>query len=254
MGNYVDKNYSNYLACGEKSVWMDRFIWCRNGKDPKGTTSITEFNKATSAFANMKDVYNVDDLQKEVSSLAEKYVEWVKTFPNTGYVAEDYNDMRNFFIGAIGEYFFYKLMSEARYILAPNNIGELVDYNFHRVSPTLKQSDDFGVDVYFYANDIPCVGQVKFWNRFSKHEPGIKVIQGACSEGVMGGSLDPNHENNVFVFFLGDERSMYSHLAKDWSKYRKHVVPIGKTAMDWTVNGKNKMFWDSFKKSLNELK
>lgn len=254
MSNFVLDNYDKYTAAW-KTVWQKRFTWAQNGKYQKPTISIMAFNKATGAFANMNSSsMTADKMQGTVSSIADKYVDWVKTFPNTGYGVKDYDDMRNFFVGAIGEYFFFKLISEVRCILAPNNIGELVEYNFHKASPTLSPFDDFGVDLYFYANDVSCVGQVKFWNRFTKHDPGIKVIQSTYAEGVAARAIDPYVDNNVFLFFLGNESSIHSNLAKEgWRKYKKNVVPIGHDALSASIDNRNKMFWHDFVDSISSI-
>ena len=101
----MEKILENYEAYKSSSAenWENRLTWMGlSGREPKYTTSIHKFNKETNAFANMKSVDTASDFFKEVDKLANAYVEWVKG-KNKGYTKKEYEDMRDFFVGAVDQ-------------------------------------------------------------------------------------------------------------------------------------------------------
>ena len=252
MHNIIDK-YAEYKA-NEAETWRSRFTWMGlDGKNPKHTTSILRFNADTNAFTKMKPINNTEDLLKEVKKLAVEYVAWVKSKKGNEYGRLDYEDMERFFQGAIGEYFFYRLFEDVKCVLTPDNGGVITRYDFNFVSPTLRGEKDLGVDLYGIANDTPSVIQVKFWNPWTKYGISIKTIQGAYAEGISNNIIDKDSKDNMFICFLGQEAGVYDKV-RTLSGYRKHVVAIGRTALGYTIDNRNKIFWDNLKASLVGMK
>lgn len=249
MEKIIDK-YNKYIT-NKNENWKSKLTWkgC-DGKNPKHTTSIFKWNAETNIFASMKQVNNVNDLFKEVDKMANNYVAWVKT--KNEYTNEEYDDMKNFFIGAIGEFFFAFLFEEAKCIIAQDNTGIAQRYDMYYVSPTLKREPDFGVDFTGIINDIPSVLQIKFWNPFGKKTIGIDIIQKAYAEGVSGDLIQKDEKENIFICFLGNEETVYNKIKS--TNYKKNVIIIGKKAMEMTINNRNKIFWDKFYNNLENLK
>ena len=253
MKNIVE-NYNSYLKVKDK-VFTQRFTWGGlSGKYPKYTTNIIKFNVETNAFSTMKKCYTTVELFTETDKLAKKYVEWVKS-KGKAYSKEECDDMRNFFIGAIGEDFFGYVLSEVKCVIAPNASGVLKRYDFTNVSPNLDDSIDLGVDLYANVNDIPSVIQVKFHNPFAKSvEPWTTIVQKAYAEGTSMKIIDGDVPENIFVCFLGNENTTYSNLKKA-RNYQKNVVAIGRNALGNTIDNRLKeSFWDKFYEHLCSIK
>ena len=235
------ENYEAYKTSATEN-WENRLTWMGlNGKEPKHTTSIYRFNKETNAFANMKVVDTAANFFNEVDKLANAYVEWVKG-KNKGYSKKEYEDMRDFFVGAIGEIFFYRLFEEVKCIMAPDATGTYARYDFNFVSPTLKSDKDAGVDFTAAINDVPSVVQTKFWNPFARKSMELDIIQKAYAEGVSKQLIDKDEKKNVFICWLGSEESIYRK-TKEYKQYRENVVAIGYGALDVSINNRNKIFW-----------
>ena len=251
MRSITDK-YAEYKE-NEVDTWRRRFTWCGlDGRNPKHTTSIFKFNSETDAFSKMNRVNNTEDLLNAVKKMSVEYVNWVKSKKGNEYVKLEYEDMERFFQGAIGEYFFYKLFEDVKCVLSPDNGGVITRYDFNFVSPTLCEEDDLGVDLYSIVNDIPSVIQVKFWNPWTKHGISIKTIQSAFAEGVSNNVIDKNEKGNVFICFLGQEQSVYDKVRS--TGYRNNVVAIGKTSLAYTIDNRNKIFWNNLKEGLSAMK
>lgn len=246
----IIEKYNTYLSNKDKN-WRDRMTWkgC-DGKCPKHTTSIHKWNEETNIFSNMKQVNNSDELFKEVSHMADLYVTWVKS--KNEYSKDACEDMKNFFIGVMGEFFFTSLFEEVKCIMAKDFNGDGQRYDFYYTSPTLKRETDLGVDLTAVINDTPSVIQIKFWNPYSKISLGIDIVQKAYAEGISGDIILKDEKENVFICFLGKEDTFYNKIKS--TNYKKNVVVIGKTALDLTINNRNKIFWSNYYNNLINLK
>lgn len=237
------ENYETYKSSSAEN-WENRLTWMGlSGREPKYTTSIHKFNKETNAFANMKVVDTASNFFNEVSKLADVYVEWVKS-KNKGYTKKEYEDMRDFFVGAVGEIFFYRLFTDVKCIMAPDATGTYMRYDFNFVSPTLKTDKDAGVDFTAAVNDTASVIQTKFWNPFARKSMELDIIQKAYAEGVSKQLIDKDEKKNVFICWLGSEESVYRK-TKEYKQYRENVVAIGYGALDVSINNRNKIFWSN---------
>lgn len=237
------ENYQTYKDTAAEN-WESRLTWMGlGGKEPKHTTTILRFNKETEAFANMKRVNSAHDFYKEADKLADAYVNWVKS-KNKMYTKKEYEDMHNFFVGAMGEIFFYRLFEDVKCIMAPDATGTYVRYDFNYVSPTLKEDKDAGVDFTADVNDTASVIQTKFWNPFARKSMELDIIQKAYAEGVSKQLIDKDEKKNVFICWLGSEESVYRK-TKEYKQYRENVVAIGYGALDVSINNRNKIFWSN---------
>lgn len=248
----IVENYNKYKSDIE-SNWKKRLTWMGiNGKNPKHTISIIRFNAETNAFSSMKEVNTANDFYKESDRLADVYVDWVNS-KETFYSKKEYEDMHNFFVGAMGEIFFCTLFDDVKCIIAPDVNDEYHRFDIRYATPTLKDDKDAGVDMTCIVNDIPSVVQVKFWNPFAKKCIGIDIIQKAYAEGTSKNIINKDEKDNVFICFLGNEDSVY-RCTNEYKQYSMNVVAFGAKAMDATINNRNKIFWNNFKKILENIK
>lgn len=235
------ENYNSYKSSSAEN-WESRLTWMGlNGREPKHTTTILKFNKETGALGKMEHVMTANDFFKESEKVANEYVEWVKS-KNKGYSNKEYEDMRNFFVGAMGEIFFYRLFEDVKCIMAPDASGVYQRYDFNFVSPTLKSDKDAGVDFTASVNDTASVLQSKFWNPFAHKGMELDVIQKAYAEGVSKDLINKDEKSNVFICYLGNEDAVFRR-TKEYKQYRENVVPIGFKALDVSINNRNKYFW-----------
>ena len=245
------ENYNAYKGSAAEN-WETRLTWMGlNGKEPKHTTTIIKFNKETGALDSMERVMTAQDFYKKSTELATVYTDWVKS-KGKQYTEEEYKDMRNFFVGAMGEIFFYRLFEDVKCIMAPDATGTYVRYDFNYVSPTLKDDKDAGVDFTAAVNDTASVIQTKFWNPFSRKSMEIDIIQKAYAEGVSKQLIDKDEKKNVFICWLGSEESIYRK-TKEYKQYRENVVAIGYGALDVSINNRNKIFWSNLYEYLKNI-
>jgi hypothetical protein len=249
MDKIIEK-YNRYYT-DKLSAWKNKLTWkgC-DGKNPKHTTSICKWNAETNGFASIKKVNNVNDLFKEIDMISKSYTDWVKT--KNEYTKEECEDMKRFFIGAMGEFFFAFFFEELKGINLKDSTGVIKYYNMYYISPTLKHDRDLGVDFTGIINDIPSVLQIKFWNPFGQKTIGVDIIQKAYAEGISGDLIQKEENENIFICFLGNEDTLYNKIKT--TNYKKNVIVIGKTAMDIAINNRNKIFWDNFYNNLENLK
>lgn len=247
----VFEKFNQYIVEPD-SHWRKRLTWMGlDGISPKHSTSILKFNEETNIFSYMSPmIEKTIDFFKEVDKLADEYVNWVKS-KNKGYTNTEYGDMHKFFVGAIGEVFDYFVFeNKTMKVLDEHNVVK--NYCFENLSPTLINEFDFGVDFTGYANGVPSVFQVKFWNPFSKKSKiTIDVIQKLYSEGIVNNFVDNKVPNNMFICCLQDEKTIYDMLKK--TNYIKNVVVIGMNAFKLTVDD-DMDFWDLFRDRLSNLK
>lgn len=244
--------YNNFVE-NEVATWKNRFTWMgTDGRTPKHTTTIIKFLNETNSIDAIATITNTNDLYKGFADLAEKYVEWVQSKGNN-YSKTACNDMRNFFIGALGEFFFVELMNEVRclYIPIPSS-NEFKRYDFHFVSPSLSADRDFGIDLTGIANDVPVVMQVKFWNPFGKTKLPMEVFQKADSEGTRNEYIKQTDDNNIFLCWLGSEESGLNPI-KGNKVYKNKIVVIGRNTLDFSINNTNKIFWSYFFEKLKKI-
>lgn len=246
------EKYNNFIT-NEVETWRNRLTWMGiDGRTPKHTTTICKFFNETEYLNDLLNINEVNKLYTALCNLADKYVEWVQGKGNN-YSKRECNDMRNFFVGAMGEFFFVELLNEVRCLYIP--LPESNEYNrfdFHYVSPSLSTDRDFGIDLTGIANDIPCVFQVKFWNPFGKEKLPIEVFQKADSEGSRNKFINQEDDNNIFLCWLGtEERGIFP--LKDNKAYKNKIVIVGCRTLQASINQKNQLFWDNFFEKIKKV-
>ena len=256
----VINDYGVYTA-NKYDIWKKRFVWMKRGKDPQYRIGIMRFIKETDEFEKVIEQgvpTNTDELFNVVTQLADKYVAWAngKDGEIQGYTEEDYDDMRNFFVGAIGEYFFVYLLTEVKCVSCYNKNKEYNRFDFRYTS--LYQGKDFGIDVVSvvstYLADMSCAIQVKFWNPFNEDEtPDMSMFQKLGYEGYRNGYADPKQDHNLFLCWLGDESRIFNTI-KDNDMLLRSVSVIGKNSLNETVNNRNRFFWNGLFQSLVDFK
>ena len=208
---------------------------------------------ATDLTILIDPAYTVAGLFSLVDKLSDEYVSWVKSLEK-GYTREEYLDMKNFFIGAIGEYFVVKLLTDVKCLMvSTDGTGHFQRFDFHYVSPTLSgKESDCGIDIYCVANDKPSVMQVKFWSPFKKGSDKVDpvVYQKLFTEGVDHEYISPSDEKNIFFFWLGSEKTAQMNIIGSETHRGKHLVVIGRQTIAANIDDRNKIFWDNFYNSL----
>ena len=235
----------------EIAVWKNRLTWCGiYGNAPKPTINIWEFNRNTGALGNFIGVTNIDQFYKISKKTADKYVNWVKVVDDI-YTDYEYNDMFNFFVGGIGEFFFANFLDEVRGLYVREG-GQLARYDFSYISPLLIGEKDFGIDMTGMVNDKNCVIQVKFWNPYAKEILTTDVLQKAYAEGVANDYIDPKQEKNVVICWLGNEELISSHL-HDNKKIEEHIVFVDKETIGRTIDNRYTTFWNNLTEKLTNF-
>ena len=244
----------NAFKNDENAVWKYRFTW-RGLYGDKGyhAINIFKFFKETDCQEALRDIKNVNTFYKKVSDLAEKYSKWC--FGKEYHAEEELSDIRDFFVGAIGEFFFVYLLNNVSVISVIGNEGKKYDFNF--VSPLLKGEKDWGVDMTGVVSDTDgdrnCVMQVKFWNPYLPKKIQLDTVQKAFAEGILNNFIYSNEYHNVVICWLGDEEKSVSRFLKENELLSKHVILIGKKTLNETINERNGIFWKSIVDNLKEF-
>ena len=120
MENLVNmsERYNQYLN-DIKGTWLYRFTWNGlNNKLPQNSISIVNFIKETDIFSNVKFPNNAKGFFNLIKkSLVNMYIDWCLT--KNHYNEAEQEDLRNFFVGCMGEYFFYVFLIEVYNLIAP---------------------------------------------------------------------------------------------------------------------------------------
>lgn len=248
----MENRYNTYIV-NKENTWLDRFTWNGLYNDlPQNAVSIVNFEQETQAFKKLAELTDARTFYKEVSKLAMAYVQWCIT--KDKYDAMEQQDLRNFFMGAVGEFFFMVLLQEVRCILIKNLITRKIErFDFSYVCPRLEGEIDYGVDLTgkisngsTYRN---CAIQVKFWNPDTDTPITNKIASGVFADAVCNNFIDIRESNNIVVCWLGDTRKV-SRFLKENRKLYKHIVFIDMEALDNSVNKSNPFFWKTLREKL----
>lgn len=251
----MEKVLSKYNSFkeAERDVWKSRSVWRGlSGKDPKYTTTISRFFTETKILESVEIVNTAKGFFDFSVKMADEYVKWVAT-KGTDYKKAEYDDMRNFFVGVMGEFFFVELLNEVKCLMVYNPQNkEFVRYDFNYVSPSLPKDKDFGIDLTGVANDVSSVFQVKFWNPNTTKSIPIEVFQKADSEGSRNEFISQSDDNNIFLCTLCSEGKGYMAV-KDNKVYKNKIVVIGEKTLEVSINGRNNIFWANLFGKLNAI-
>ena len=246
------KERNKFFNDNEFDTWASRFVWRGlYGTEFYTSISIFKFFANNKGLLDMfKNIIDVDSLFKVTKKLAKKYVDWVK-----GLIPidsdEKINDIHNFFIGSVGEFFFTYLLDDVKCLLSKSKTesGKYSENYFDYVAPRLPKEKDFGVDLTCIVNYKPCVVQVKFWNPYSPKILTNEIAQGCFADGVLNGFITPN--DNVVICWLGDDRKISQHLRENKILYDK-IIFIDNETLTLSVKNKKLSFWEkTFEKFTN---
>lgn len=247
--------YNTYIN-NYKQTWLARFTWNGlYGYTPKNKISIVNFQKQTNALDNI-NASNANELFKQTTNIANLYVNWCKTKGN--YNDEEITDLYNFFVGAIGEYFFNYLLNIVKCMLVPNlNTGKLERFDFDNICPRLIDEEDYGVDLTGMVTNegkyYPCALQVKFWNPFSDTPFTNKIAQSVHSDAILNDFINSADKNNIIICWLGQTNNVSQYLKANQKLY-KHIVFIDMKALDNSINNVMPNFWKNFQNELSIIR
>lgn len=241
---YIDfKNHEN-------ETWLDKMVWCK-GQKIFNTGSIDKFIRETNPFTYETVVNTVDDYFNFIDKLSNKFEKWVRE-KDSDFKNSDFADMKNFFKGFFGEYFCYRIAEDTTRLLSQNEL-----YCIRCMSPNNINEDDNGIDFTAIINDKPCVIQVKWWNRWvdnSNEFLSNKTFQSLGYEGVTAGyiTLTEQVEKNMYFIWLDSEEKAYNVINKN-PRTKGRVVVFGKETWDFSINGRDKLFWNGLWDKINSL-
>lgn len=233
--------YDKYLL-NKKEIWKNHFTWNGLfGGTPKNTINLTKyFYRNKSFFEGMSNVKNVISYRNFLKKEVKNYIAWVSLIEPT-YTDEEKDDISRFFVGTMGEVFFFCLLqSKVTFVM------NKATYTFRNVAPILY--NDFGVDgTCSYSNsienkEIECAIQVKFWEPFADVKLPLKVVQGTYGQAVADTIIDPKENRNVLICWLGDDSKVSRFIEKDTS-IEKHLIFMDMKVLDSNINDKVPFFW-----------
>lgn len=182
-------------------------------------------------------------------------VEYDKTYmyqakvQNENYKENDYIDMEHFFKGFFGEYFCYRIAEDTTRLFSQNEL-----YCIRCMAPNLIEEDDNGIDFTAIINDEPSVIQVKWWNKWGDNYLTNAVFQKLGYEGAVAGytTLTEIPKKNMYFIWLDKEQNAYNIINKN-PRTKGRVVVWGKETWDFSINGRDKMFWENLWEKINAL-
>lgn len=243
MKETLQKKYLKFKS-EERQNWLDKMVWCKNGKYPFNTGAYDKFIKKRKPFENL-NINNVVDYFKFIDNLSNEYVSWAKSV-DSNYTDDDYVDMKDSFKGFFGEWFSYRVAEDTTRLIAKNNL-----YTIRYMSPNLINEDDNGIDFTAIINDEPSVIQVKWWNKWSTKDSkntylSEKVFQSLGYEGATAGyiSLTDEAKENMFFIWLASEEEAYKVINKN-PRLKGRVVVFGEDTWNFSINGKDTYFWEN---------
>lgn len=242
-------NYNN--------IWLNHFIWKGlTGLYPQNHISIVNFAKETDVFSNIGKLHNVNDLFNIVTKLSNTYVNWCNTKDN--FTKDEKIRIKDFFIGALGEYFFTYVLDELKCMLIPNiKNGKLERYDFKHICPRLLKEQDFGIDLtgmLSYNNKYyPVALQVKFWNPMTDNPITNEIAQKAHSDAICNNFINQNDNKNIVICWLGNTKKVSKYLTLN-DKLYEHIIFIDMHVLDNCINDNMPNFWDTFLYKLINIK
>ena len=259
MENLVNmsERYNQYLN-NIKDTWLHRFTWNGLNNDlPQNSISIVNFIKETDIFSNVKFPNNAKGFFNLIKkTVVNKYIDWCLTKNN--YNEDEQENLRKFFLGCMGEYFFYVFLKEVKTILIKNeNTQYLEQYFFNNVCPRFTNDMDYGVDftgTVDHNNDsYNVVFQVKFWDpEYNPRKFSYDTASNVFTDAILSNYIDLKHAN-IFVCWLSDINKVSKYL-KDYKLLYQRIKFIDKDVLDKTINNKLPTFWNILHNELINIK
>lgn len=266
----------SYWTTDEVEQYHDTFLkkgWNLNNRcylawGQHSNLSIGKFFKSnSSAFdyklvSNSNGEFSVDKLSKWSIETSEKYVDFVKQTKGSTWVKnfcteELEQEIRFWFQGAIGEFFFIEIFPHDNIIMESADGGNKIQKTLSCVTPWFfTENEDYGIDfVAVDENNEVVSGQIKFWNAHGSRKiqwNGLFANMIAESQGKEIRLTDPTKQGNLIIMYLGNEMNDVSLSLKKHSQY-KQLSLIGRSSINHTLNGR-KSFSLIWNRKLKKLK
>lgn len=242
----VKKKYIEFKK-NEKEIWQNKMVW-QSGKKIFNNGNIDKFIKEIKPFTADTIVNTVDEFFIFLDKISVQYKDWAKV-QNENYKENDYIDMEHFFKGFFGEYFCYRIAEDTTRLFSQNEL-----YCIRCMAPNLIEEDDNGIDFTAIINDEPSVIQVKWWNKWGDNYLTNAVFQKLGYEGAVAGytTLTEIPKKNMYFIWLDKEQNAYNIINKN-PRTKGRVVVWGKETWDFSINGRDKMFWENLWEKINAL-
>ena len=244
-------NKDRYNQFISNPSWFERFTW--NGlynNSYRPDLNVLKYLRQEKPFNGLIS-NNVNDFWKIVNKIGESYSKWCSTI-DLGLNDEEKNVLKLFFIGCIGEFFFYKLFEKQNTLFINGKL-----YHFNYVCPRLSGEKDYGVDLTgnVSTNGVEswdCALQVKFWNPFNKDfQMTYDILSRVFTDAILNDFINKNENGNIFVCRLNDDKNVSKALRQ--SPIWDHIIFIGKKELNDNINGKFPEFWNIPIENLNNI-
>lgn len=232
--------------------WKNHFVWHGiYGESLFTKISIDKFSKSTGKL-NVITFKNTLDFYKQMKNMACEYSDWCgSVMPKL--TNEELNNLKLFFIGTIGEYFFVNLFNHKNSLV----VGEKNKiYTFYNICPRLMEDTDFGVDLTGTVSpstggSYDCAIQVKFWSPFANESIiSNKIAQSVHSDAIENNMIDNKDDDNIFICWLGDMEHVSKWLSKN--KLSRHIVFINRKVLKQNIDG-DVEFWNKISEEISKI-
>ena len=245
-------NKNRYNEFKKIENWNSRFIWTGLYNNAKyANLNVANFLKSIKPFDGITNVINVNKFWSLVDKIGIKYSDWCKT-KDSSLTDEELDALKLFFIGCIGEYFFYKLFEKHNTLYIDHKL-----YTFNYVCPRLENEKDYGVDLTGVVSSNEnkswdCVLQVKFWNPYNKnYQMTYDILSRVAADAVWNDMIDKNEKDNIFVCWLNNDNQVSNALRN--SPLWGNIKFIDKKVLNDNINNKVPEFWNMFFADLNNF-
>ena len=226
----------------------------------RGLTIDMFLERNPKAKEQLMKVNSIAKLNLWVYKWAGKYAEQAKRFNP----AASIEDIKNWFRGAIGEWFILDcFLQEGRpFLVRDVDENHLEEAELHYVTPTIYTGcADYGVDgIAVDKNNKGVVIQVKFWNPWgTKLRVDYHMVSATSDQGTTEGWIEPQQEKSIYFFWLGSKHrgSIFHNMSRylkdkncPLTKYNKVVYIDGEDLM----RSVSPAFWtDNFQKAIELL-
>lgn len=245
--------YEKSFVKNNFEIWKDRFTWKGLYGDEKYSTfTILKFLKTI-------DLSNIEwnttlEFYNWIVKISDEYLKFAKT-KKKSLSEKELKKIRDFFIGALGEFFFVNVLKNCRVFAI-----DKTKYIFDNVSLTYN-IEDYGIDaccrLSFGNTTENAVIQIKFWNPFSDEKMTTEIVEKAFAQGILENFIDfsecTNDSKPIVICWLGTKDNVSTYLTK-YSKLRKLALIIDRTELQKNVDNLDNIFWkETLKKELLEL-
>ena len=235
--------------------WKDHFVWHGiYGDSLYNSISINRFASNTNKLNNIS-FKNTLDFYKKMKNLSYEYSDWCKTIMSNLSV-EELDNLKLFFIGAIGEYFFVNLFNHKNVIVVGGDKNKT--YTFYNICPRLTDDTyDFGVDLTGTVSpstggSYDCAIQVKFWSPFANESVITNhIAQAVHSDAIENEMIDNKDDDNIFICWLGDIDHVSRWVSKN--KMSRHIVFIDRNVLKKNIDG-DVEFWNKISEEISNIK